>query len=317
MLTADTNACNQSISQARPRETKNFSRHDPDQLQSLRLGTRVVMQKNRELSSLANLVITLTLLLLVALGLPSLDFFGQAMRYLPIHGSTEVLSVAAMFALVAVYLRHRHHPQAGKLAVLAAGCLTVGLIDLLHTLSYENMPVLITPSNPQKAINFWLAGRLAMALTLIGVALTPPSTMPTGRVLGLFAAGLGVVVAVFWVGIFHEASLPATFIEGQGLTAAKIGAEIAIALLFALAAWWFWRVEPSSGPESINWRMISASAWIFGLTEIYLCMYSDVRDIFNMAGHMYKVIAAVLLFLAVRPVLGAPLAAGKPSGNEV
>lgn len=62
--------------------------------------------------------------------------------------------------------------------ILGVGFLAVGLIDLAHTLSFAGMPDLVTPSSPEKAINFWLAGRFVAAGVLLAVALSPP---PTGR----------------------------------------------------------------------------------------------------------------------------------------
>lgn len=280
------------------------------------------MTNRIDLSPLGNLVVTLTLLLLVAIGLPSLDFFGQTMNYLPLHGAMETASIVAMFAVLAIYLRQQKHPQSGSLAVLAAGCLAVGLIDVLHTLSYDTMPALVTPSNPQKAINFWLAGRLMMALTLIAVALAPAQRMSKPRVAGLFAASLALVGMVFWVGIFYEHVLPQTFVKDGGLTGFKISAEIVIALLFVFATWRLSKKGPNRSlhaPDAsdlgMNWRMLASAAWIFGMAEAYLCMYSDVTDIFNLAGHIYKVIAATLVFLAVKPIMKAPLAVGGTSGG--
>ena len=45
--------------------------------------------------------------------------------------------------------------------------LAVGLSDFLHVLSYAGMPVFITPSGAEKAINFWLVARSFAVLGLL------------------------------------------------------------------------------------------------------------------------------------------------------
>lgn len=272
-----------------------------------------------ELSPLGNLLVTLTLLTAVIAGLPSLDFFGRTMDYLHLHGILETASMVCLLTAAAFGFRHRHHPEGGRLVFLAAGLLAVALIDAFHVFSYEDMPDFITPSNPQKAINFWLAGRFWTAVILLSMAfgIFGSRRVDSKTIALLIAANLAFAGLVFWIGIFHESALPTTFVAGRGLTESKIAAEVVIAALFGLAAWRFARMPKPESLGGISYRMLAASAWVFGLAEVYLCMYSDVTDIFNVAGHVYKVIGSMLLAVAAVPISAEKLAQSETLARQL
>ncbi len=237
------------------------------------------------------------LFLLVWLAPPQHAFAGIS-KYQSIHLPIETLSIVVSMLVFGVAWNAYGSERAGNIVILACASLAVGLIDFAHMLSFAGMPDWVTPAGPEKAINFWLAARLLFALALLTVALRPwtPLRAP-GRRYGLLAAALAISVLVYWIGLFHQDSLPHTFITGQGLTPLKIAAEYLIVAILAVAAVLFWRqIRLGKSREALG---LFSVAVITSLSELSFTLYSDVTDVFNLLGHVYKIVAYVILYRTV------------------
>jgi hypothetical protein len=160
------------------------------------------------------------------------------------------------------------------------------------------MPDFISPSGPEKAINFWLLARLLSALGLFAVAVLPwqPLRNFGMRWLGLLATLLLVALAA-WVGLLHQDSLPRTFVSGQGLTLFKVVSEyVIIAMFVATALILRLRMRAEQSYDVVG---LFAAASIMALSETYFTLYADVTDIFNVLGHVYKVIAYGFIYKSI------------------
>ena len=228
---------------------------------------------------------------------PHLTYQGLA-SYLPLHTALETFALIISFLVFGVVWNAYTRERASSLVILACIFCAVGFIDFLHILSFKGMPAFVTPSDPEKAINFWLAGRYLAAAGLLVVALHPwhPLARPWQRHIWLTGA-LAVVALVGWLGLYHQDALPHTFIEGRGLTPLKIAAEYLLVALFATAALLFYRHMRRGAPyDAVS--LFNAAA-ISILSELSFTLYSDVTDVFNLLGHVYKVIAYAFIYRAV------------------
>lgn len=188
--------------------------------------------------------------------------------------------------------------RAGNIMLLALGLLAVAVVGTMHMLSFAGMPEFVTPAGPEKAINFWLAGRFLFAATLLaaGARRWGPFAWPPLRYAGL-ALTLAVCALIGWAGLFHAELLPRTFIEGSGLTAFKVRAEYTIVAMLAVAALLYAR-GAGGRPEHERWSLFAAAA-VAALGELCFTLYSDVTDVFNLLGHLYHAIANLLIYRAV------------------
>ncbi|OAH99686.1 hypothetical protein A1353_20370 [Methylomonas methanica] len=186
----------------------------------------------------------------------------------------------------------------GKLILLGCAMLSVGFIDFAHTLSFQGMPDFVTPSGAEKAINFWLAARFLATLGLLGMATLPHFSLVTSRsYYGLLVATLVIISLVYWLGLFHADRLPATFIDGQGLTQFKIRAEWLIAIVLLVTAVLFFRqARRAVSHDAAN---LFAATALSILSELCFTLYTEVTDVFNLLGHFYKVVAYLFIYLAV------------------
>jgi diguanylate cyclase (GGDEF)-like protein/PAS domain S-box-containing protein len=239
----------------------------------------------------------LLLLMLVVMGLPSLPGMQGVAHYLPLHMALETLAIVVAGLTFGLVWSARHEQLPRNALVLGCAFLGVGLLDFSHMLSYSGMPDFITPSSPEKAINFWLAARLLSALALLAVAWLPWGTSASQPSARSLVAVLLLVAALHGLVFLAPQLVPATFVPGQGLTAFKIAFEYAlIALYLAAAALLLWHMRR---PRSFNASGLFAAACVMALGEFFFTRYTGVTDVYNLLGHIYKVLAYAFLYRAV------------------
>jgi diguanylate cyclase (GGDEF)-like protein/PAS domain S-box-containing protein len=252
-------------------------------------------------------------LLLLGLAFCSLLFLplmahqlGPVTHFLTWHLLLETLSIVIAGLIFAIgWNTYRQHRQSNILVVSCA-FLGVAIADFAHMLSYQGMPAYFTPSDPEKAIHFWLLARYLAALGLLLVALLPwrplseaardQRTLISLRALCLTGT-LALVGIAHWVFLTHPDWLPRTFIAGQGLTAFKLTAEFGVILLsltvLALLA------RRLRRPAQFNVPLLMAALGMTVLSELLFTQYFQVTDLYNLTGHAYKVLAYLLLYWSI------------------
>lgn len=222
--------------------------------------------------------------------------------YIALHSALETCSIVVC-VLVYVVARATTRDQRNRNMTLLGVCfLGVALLDFMHTQSYFGMPALITPSSPGKAINFWLAARLLAACALVAIAFLSWERTVPARELRRWTAWMMLGVAlVSWVFLYRPQWMPQTFVPGQGLTPFKIWAEYVIIALSCVAAFGFYRLiarprAEGSAPIAFDPVALLAASAVTAMAEMFFTIYTDVNGIFNVLGHVYKVIGAWFLY---------------------
>jgi diguanylate cyclase (GGDEF)-like protein/PAS domain S-box-containing protein len=215
-----------------------------------------------------------------------------------VHCLSETFAIAISFMVFGVAWNAYSPERPSNILILACGFLAVGLLDFAHMLSFPGMPDFVTPADVEKGINFWLAARFAAASAILTVALRPWQSWsnPASRHRVLLLC-LGFAALALWLGLFHQALLPRTFIQGKGLTAFKIGAEFLIILLLLVSAVRFYL--KARHPQSYDAVSLFAASVTNILSELCFTLYSDATDIFNLLGHAYKIVAYVFIYRAI------------------
>ena len=239
----------------------------------------------------------LTVLVAGGASLPGLQFFEKSSDYLPLHTGLEFISMAVAFMVVGLGWNLRRQAGNSHGIVLAATFLSVALLDFAHTLSFDGMPDVFGPSGTEKAINFWLVGRAIAAFGLVAVVLLPVRTWPPRRCVATMAAAVAVAIASWWIGFFHVAWLPRTFVAGQGLTPFKVDTEYALAAIYFIVA--LVLIGRGAQRRDVNLYWLAAGSWVLGLSELFFTLYGHVTDLFNLLGHVYKAAAYLMLYRAL------------------
>ncbi|MBI5005507.1 MAG: PAS domain-containing protein [Nitrosomonadales bacterium] len=247
------------------------------------------------------LLIVLAAVFIIVWQAPALRHLqGADLMPLPVHVAAEMFAIVIAMLVFGVTWNAYSSERSTNILVLACGFLLVGLLDFGHMFSFKGMPDLVTPSGPEKAIQFWLAGRFATALVLLVVALRAwqPLEKPRMRY-ALLAGSLIIAAVVYWLILYHGEKWPDTFIEGQGLTRTKVAAEYVIIAILLVAGALFYRQAKRSHAQALDTVNLAAACLVTVLSELCFVLYSAVSDIFNLLGHVYKVIAYAFIYRAV------------------
>ncbi|MEI8058101.1 MAG: EAL domain-containing protein [Actinomycetes bacterium] len=241
--------------------------------------------------------LVLTAVFLISLTQPDLTFFSRPTDYTILHLVLEFVSMAVSFMVFALAWNLRLRQSNSQIIVLGVTSLVIVLLDLAHTLSYAGMPDFITPSGPEKAIYFWLVSRLVAAVGFLVVALTPVRHWPRQVWPIALTLALAFVVLVLWTGLAHFDVLPRTFIAGKGLTSFKVRSEYVLATMYVAAA--VLLLRRARRLKSIEVAWLACASWTLALTELFFTLYASVTDMFNLLGHVFKVIAYLMVYRAV------------------
>ncbi|HYD94498.1 MAG TPA: MASE3 domain-containing protein [Noviherbaspirillum sp.] len=251
------------------------------------------------LHRLQQLLGLLTLAFLAARFSPTFQLL-QGVHVMPLwlHNFVEMFSTAVALLMFGVVWNAYSRERSGNMVFLGCAFLAVGLIDFAHLLSYKGMPDFITPASPQKAISFWLAERAVAAGALLAVALRPWRPLSDSRRRYILLAGsLALTAFVYWAGLFHPDAWPVFFVDGAGLTDAKILAEYATILVLGAAALLFHRSARRADP-AFDAGSLFAVAVISILSGLCFTSYTGVNDVFNLLGHVFKIVAYLFLYRA-------------------
>ena len=244
------------------------------------------------------LVAVLAGLMLLAIVLPLHAWHIESRYYLPLHTTLEFAAIVVAFLVFATVWHTPSREGTVSLLFIAVALFAAGWLDFAHALSFKGMPDLVTPSSTEKGIALWLAARFLVAATLAGVSLAPEGATPSRRmrydILLTYTVVNGLVL---WVVLFHGSELPATFIEGVGVTRTKVVAEWFITGLLVLAAWRYYRRARTTGGEFP--ALIFGAAAVAALGEVFFTAYSEINDAQNLLGHVYKIVSYSLIYQAM------------------
>lgn len=229
---------------------------------------------------------------------PIPEEFRGFSSYLPLHTLFETVSIVIAILVFAVGWNAHSRNLPGNVVLLACVFFAVGVLDFSHTLSYPGMPAFVTVNGAEKAIDFWLAARFMAAIALLAVSIRQwkPFASAKTRYL-LMITGIIVVISVNWLLLFHQELTPRTFILGQGLTPLKINLEYMLILLNLITALIIWlRMRQ---PLPFNAALLFGAVCVMAMSEFFFTLYGNVTDIFNALGHIYKVIAYLLIYRVI------------------
>lgn len=259
-------------------------------------------EKFRQLSPQAILtavfVLSLLSFLLAAL-FPSRFYMTlDIASYLVFHNIAEFFSVIVSLSIFGLGWFTYEQSKNRHALFLSCVFLAIGSIDFMHTLGYSGMPDFITPNSVSKSTQFWIEVRLFSAVSFLYSAFIYPDTQK--RWLSkqiLLSSALAITAFTFVSVTYYPSYLPATFIEGSGLTAFKIYSEYLTIGLFALAFAGYWRHFSKTGDRLLLYYLSAFVISIF--SELAFTLYKSAFDTYNMLGHIYKIIAFYLIYRGI------------------
>lgn len=219
-------------------------------------------------------------------------FFLFGNNYLLLHTFAELFTAATALVLFSVAWHARRIASSDYLTVLGMAAFPVGVVTILHALSYRGMNVLPL-HDTDLPTQLWLIARglqtssFLIAPLFLVRRLRRPGYLLSGYVAVATAAALAAFTGYF----------PAAFIEGQGLTPFKINFEygIVIATMIAAAALWHYRERGERRVLLMLWGSMAATIF----AELAFTLYTDPYGPFNRLGHVAHLIAMTLIYAAL------------------
>ena len=255
--------------------------------------------KNREsLRRVVKLLLVLGVTQISAWLLPTLPEFKGIPNYLPLHTFMEMVSIIVSMMVFSIGWNSRNQNLSGNIALLACASFSVGLLDFFHTISYGGMPDFISPNDAQKHLNFWLSARTIESIILLVVSIRPwEYTYSNIKRHITFASFLIATALIWWVVIYHQSWMPDTFIPGQGLTKFKKCVEYFVIAIDLTTAAFFWNKMRS--PQTFNVVLLFGATCVLAMSEFYFTLYTTMTGSYNVLGHVYKVIAYLMIYRAI------------------
>jgi hypothetical protein len=218
--------------------------------------------------------------------------------YLPIHALVEMAAIVVSFAVFAVYWNiWQANPSKGDSRGLMIGVafFAVAILNVLHVFSFPGMPSFFTPSSTEKAIDFFLWGRLWTVAALLFAALMPTNTTHWAlKPMPLFVFNLAIAGIAFVVITFFSWIIPPLWVPNQGLTLLKILLEYCVIGIAAITAFVYARDYRRTGNELSQYLSIGLIVLMLG--EAFLTFYYNAYDIYNLFGHLAAVVAFAYIF---------------------
>lgn len=218
--------------------------------------------------------------------------------YLTFHIISETFSVIVSFSIFGVGYYTYNQSKNSYALFLSCAFLAIGLIDMMHILSFPDMPSFITVNNTNKGIIFWISARLITAISLIFSAYIYADTAK--RWISkkyLLPVAFIIPTIVFVLGIYYPSYLPLMFADGSGLTITKIILEWIVIAFFTGAFILYWRRYLKTGETFI---ILILAALIFStFSELSFTLYRSAFDTYNMLGHIYKIIAFLMIYVSI------------------
>ncbi|MCF8029458.1 MAG: PAS domain S-box protein [Desulfohalobiaceae bacterium] len=214
-------------------------------------------------------------------------------NYLLYHSLIELLAVGVAVSVFSIGWNTRHIVSSNTLFLLAVAYGCIAGLDLLHTLAYTGMGVF-----PDRGSNLptqlWIATRFVESLSLLAAALLLGSQrrLPAGALLVVYGLLTGALLSAVFSGLF-----PAMYVQGLGLTPAKIGGEYLVCAILAAAAWLFWRQRESFPRSSLRFLLAAIGATL--ASELSFTLYTDVYGVFNFLGHLLKLVSVFFIYRAL------------------
>ncbi len=219
--------------------------------------------------------------------------------YLSWHTAMEVFSVVVAACVFATGW-HGVGPRIPlRVAVLAPVALAIGLLDFGHLMTVPGMPGLGAGADGMhQETAFWLVARGLSALALLAAAVAPRERTVgrrTHRVALLLA--LGAAACGFWLALVPGDLLPTTYAPDGMATRFKVAAELALIVAYGLATLLLFARAMASHLRSD--RYLAAAAAMLCLSRMAIAIYDTPDDVFNVVGHVYKLLGYLFLFRAI------------------
>ncbi|MGA1868438.1 MAG: MASE3 domain-containing protein [bacterium] len=226
---------------------------------------------------------------MVLLGL----YLTSLYHYLLFHNIAELFSIIIAASIFIFAWNSRQLTDNSYLLFLGIAYLFIGIIDLLHTLTYPGMNI-FQGYGTNLPTQLWIGARYLESITLFLAPLFLKLTLKNNKTLFLiyFSAVLLLLGSIFYWQIF-----PDCFIEGGGLTRFKKMSEYMISFILLCAI--IFHVVKQNLIEQKVFYYIIVSIITTICAELAFTLYAHAYSLSNLVGHYFKILSFYYIYKAI------------------
>jgi len=168
----------------------------------------------------------------------------------------------------------------------------IACFDLLHTLTYKGMNILVIEGS-NVPTQLWIIARYMESISFLIAGVYLSKTIKFRNVILIyFISSVFLILSVFVWNVF-----PDSFIDGIGLTSFKIVSEYIICSILLASMILIHRNKNLFNKRTYNYIIASIFATI--ASGLFFTVYIDVYGILNVIGHILKVISFYLVYRSI------------------
>jgi len=205
------------------------------------------------------------------------------------HLLAELISIVIAFGIFLLVWPARRLLHNDFLLFLGFAYLVVGSIDLMHTVSYKGMGIIL-PDSADPPTQLWIIARYIESSALL---IAPIFFKKKIHPLPALAASVGLVTLALY-SVFVWKIFPSCFVEASGLTDFKVFSEYLISLLVLLAIVRLHRTRSMMNLQMYGYMLVSMIFTI--MAELSFTLYTDVYGFFNVLGHGFKIVSFYYIY---------------------
>lgn len=220
--------------------------------------------------------------------------FGKE-NYVTIHLLIEIfIIVIAMATALQIWATSRYN-LTNRVVYFSSLFMFIGIIEILHTLSYKGMPFFIYDSDPYVATWFYITSRLILPIGLIAIFSTTEKQVNND-----FRIVVWTLVSVFicftiYI-IYTPMKILPALVDENGTTALKnalqyVAMSLQIIFIIVLA------MQHQLTKKKNIYYILSSVCLI--ISDILFTTYLDVYDINNFLGHLFQLVAFYMMFQTI------------------
>ncbi len=211
--------------------------------------------------------------------------------YLLFYVLVEFYTVIIASSLFIIGWNSRKFTSTTFFSLVGVGFLFIGLIDLLCLIFYPGMNIYMR-DNANVAAQLWIVARYMQAFTLLIATATVTRTIGYKHLLPIYSIITTIFLISITLGFF-----PVCYIENSGVTLFYLISEYIIIVAFGGSVLMLIHYKEGYNQKVFNYLLYSLTISI--LSEFFFTIHGDIYGVFNVLGHLVKVVAFFFVYKAL------------------
>ena len=220
-------------------------------------------------------------------------YLTTKVNYLLFHSLIELFSIIVASTVFIITWNSVKYLKNPYLITVGISYLFIGVLDLLHTLSYKGMPIFT--DYDYYANQLWIAARSLESCTLLAafLLLFVQKSIRAGFIFLFYSLVTSLLIA----SIFYWKIFPVCFIAGKGLTDFKVYSEYVICTILVASIVLLMKNKGRFADSVYKLLFLSMSYTI--ISELAFTFYIDNYGISNLIGHYFKLFSFMMIYRAI------------------